>query len=267
MKHVVITGGSKGIGRALALEFLKNGWRVSIAARNPETVTNVASELCKISETNVCHGFVCDVSVLEEVKLLWKNCSLLQPVDVWINNAGINHPPDLFHELDETLTEQVLRTNILGTIWGSRVAIEGMKDQGSGMLFNMEGFGSTGRTMKGMSIYGTSKRAVRYFTRSLIREYKGSKVRVGTLSPGMVVTDMLLEPIRRDPLKNLSALKVFHMLADPPHRVAPWLVSKIIANRKHGRKIAWLTSRKVVWRFMTGIFRRRKVEGLPEVGD
>ena len=157
----MITGGSRGIGRAMALEFLKKGWRVSIAARNHESVTRAADALCRESDSSRCHGFVCDVSDLEEVRLLWKNCALLQPVDIWINNAGINHSPDLFPELDPLIAEHVLRTNLLGTVWGSRVAIEGMLQQGSGMLFNMEGFGSDGRIMKGMSIYGTSKRAVR----------------------------------------------------------------------------------------------------------
>lgn len=262
---MVITGGSRGIGRAMALEFLKKGWRVSIAGRDQESVTRTADELCRESDTIVCHGFVCDVTDPEEVRLLWKNCSLLQPVDAWINNAGINHSPDPFTELDPALTEQVLDTNLLGTIWGSRVAIEGMVERGSGMLFNMEGFGSDGRIMKGMSIYGTSKRAVRYFTRSLIKEYKHSGVLVGTISPGMVVTDMLLGPVREDPLRNLRALKIFHMLADTPERVAPWIVSRIAGTRKHGRHIAWLTRRRVIWRFLTGTISKRKVPGLPSV--
>ena len=229
---MVITGGSRGIGRAMALEFLKKDWRVSIAARDPETITVAAAALCEASGSEVCHGFACDVTRLDEVQLLWKNCSLLQPVDVWINNAGVNHPPDPFHELDPVLVEQVIRTNVLGTFWGSRVALTGMMDQGSGMLFNMAGFGSNGRIMRGMSVYGTSKQAIYYFTRSLIREYRGTQVLVGSISPGMVVTDMLLDPIRTDPLKNLKALKVFHTLADPADRVAPWIVGRIIRNRK-----------------------------------
>ena len=184
-------------------------------------------------------------------------------MDIWINNAGINHSPDLFPELDPLIAEHVLRTNLLGTVWGSRVAIEGMLQQGSGMLFNMEGFGSDGRIMKGMSIYGTSKRAVRYFSKSLIKEYRHSGLLLGTLSPGMVVTDMLLGPVRQDPIKNLKALRIFHLLADTPERVAPWLVSRILETRKHGRHIAWLTQRKVIWRFLTGIVRKRRVPGLP----
>ena len=114
--------------------------------------------------------------------------------------------------------------------------------------------------MEGMSTYGTSKNAVRYFTRSLIKEYQNTKVNIGTISPGMVVTDMLLEPLRLEPEKNSKALKVFHILADPPEKVTPWLVSSILVNKKHGAHIAWLSKGKVMQRFL----KKRKVKGLPD---
>jgi NAD(P)-dependent dehydrogenase (short-subunit alcohol dehydrogenase family) len=264
MKHVVITGGTRGIGRAMALEFLKQGWRVSIAGRDPDIAQQAAAALSKESGSESCHGFGCNVRQLGEVEMLWKHARIIQPVDIWINNAGINHPTDLFHTLDTALIQQILETNLTGTVWGSRVALSGMKEQGSGALYNMEGFGSDGRVMNGMSIYGTSKRAVRYLNRSLIREYQDSPLLIGSISPGMLVTDMLLGPIRTEPEKYMRALKVFHTLCDPPDRVAPWIVSRIIHNRKHGRRIAWLTNGRVMWRFFSGMFRKRKVEGLPE---
>ena len=149
-------------------------------------------------------------------------------------------------------------------MFASRVALEGMIRQGSGSLYNMEGFGSDGRIMSGMSIYGTSKNAVRYFTRSLIKEYDHMKVNIGSISPGMVVTDMLLEPLRLEPKKNSRALKVFHILADPADRVTPWLVSQILVNKRHGTRIAWLTRRKIMLRFLSSMFKKRKVKGLPD---
>jgi short-subunit dehydrogenase len=147
---------------------------------------------------------------------------------------------------------------------GSKVAIKGMMEQGSGSVYNMEGFGSDGRMMHGMSVYGTSKKSVSYFTRSLIREYKSTPVSIGSISPGMVVTDMLLDPLRRDLERNQRALKVFHTLADEAEKIAPWIASQIVAHPPHGTRIAWLTKRKIMFRFFWSMFKKRKVKGLPD---
>jgi NAD(P)-dependent dehydrogenase (short-subunit alcohol dehydrogenase family) len=264
MDHIVITGGSKGIGKALALEFLKAGCTVSIAGRNRETLDEAVSELTTLSGNMGCKGFVCDVTSVDDLKLLWEQAAAVNPVNIWINNAGVNHLNHLLHALEPGIISNVIATNIKGTILGSRICIAGMLEQGFGSLFNMEGFGSDGRIMAGMSVYGTSKNATRYFTQSLVKEYAGSKIAIGSISPGMVVTDMLLEPLRIEPEKNRKALKVFHILADPADRVAPWLVRRILDNQKHGVRIARLTKGKIFLRFFASMFKNRKVEGLPD---
>jgi NAD(P)-dependent dehydrogenase (short-subunit alcohol dehydrogenase family) len=263
MKHVVITGGTKGIGEALALEFLKLGCSVCITGRNPETLQRATGSLIEKSGNPSVKGVVCDVTSLDDLERLWTSAFEERPVDIWINNAGMNHMNHLFHELDTRHLSKVIDTNINGTMMGSMVALKGMLEQGYGALYNMEGFGSNGRIMKGMSIYGTSKCAVHYFTKTLIHEYRRHPVIIGSISPGMVVTDMLLEPLRMEPEKNLRALKVFHTLADPADRVTPWLAKRILTNGKHGAHIAWLTTGKISWRFFTGMMRKRKVKGLP----
>lgn len=264
MDHIVITGGSRGIGKALALEFLKKGCRISIAGRNQDTIDKAVSELIKQSGVETCYGFVCDVTSLGDLEMLWDTASAIQPVNIWINNAGINHVNHQFHELDSEVISSVLGTNIKGTMLGSKVAVTGMLKQGFGSVYNMEGFGSDGRKMDGMSIYGTSKNAVRYFTKSLVKEYRNSPVIIGAISPGMVVTDMLLEPLRIAPEKNLESIKIFHTLADTAEHVSPWLVTRILRNKNHGTHIAWLTPRKIMWRFFSGMFKKRKVKGLPD---
>lgn len=265
MGHVVITGGSRGIGKALSLEFLKAGDIVSIAGRNSITLKEAVTELRAQSGSNDCRGFECDVTSFEELKLLWEKVTEIQPVHIWINNAGISHPSCPVHQLDPGVISSVVATNIQGTILGSRVCIEGMLEQGFGSMYNMEGLGSDGRAIAGMSVYGTSKSAIGYFTRALAKEYKGTDINIGSISPGMVVTDMLLEPLRRDPDKNREALKVFHILADPAERVAPWLVERIRTNKKQGIRIVWLTKGKVIGRFLASMFKNRKVKGLPDL--
>lgn len=264
MDHIVITGGTRGIGKALAYEFLKRGCRVSLTGRNRESIDTTVVELTEKTGNEACQGFVCDITRLEDLTKLWDNSTSIQDINIWINNAGINHNNRQFHELEPEDLNCVIDTNLKGTIFASKVALERMIRQGFGSIYNMEGFGSDGRTISGMSIYGTSKNALRYFTRALIKEYHHANVNIGTISPGMVVTDMLLEPLRLEPDKNSKALKVFHILADPADRVAPWLVSRILVNRRHGVRIAWLTNRKVMFRFLISMFKKRKVKGLPD---
>ncbi len=264
MDHIVITGGSRGIGRALAHEFLLRGCRVSISGRYRATIEATVAELIEATGNKSCHGFVCDVVRIEDLERLWGKSASIQDVNIWINNAGINHINHQLHELDPDVIGRVADTNIRGTMLASRVVVKGMLEQGFGFLYNMEGFGSDGRVMSGMSVYGTSKRAVRYFTKSLIKEYQQTNVKIGTISPGMVVTDMLLDPLLKEPEKNGKALKVFHILADSADRVAPWLVSRMMDNRKHGAHIAWLSNGKVMWRFFASMFKKRKVNGLPD---
>jgi short-subunit dehydrogenase len=222
------------------------------------------AELINKSGNEACRGFVCDITRFEDITELWDNSTAIQDINIWINNAGINHINHQFHELELEKIRCVIDINLKGTILASKVALERMISQGFGFIYNMEGFGSDGRILSGMSIYGTSKNAVRYFTRALIKEYHHTNVNIGTISPGMVVTDMLLEPLRSEPEKNRQALKVFHTLADPAERVTPWLVTRILANKRHGVRIAWLTNRKVMFRFLSSMFKKRKVKGLPD---
>lgn len=264
MKHIVITGGTSGIGKALALEFLRKGCRVSIAGRDPGKLNDACKDLIESSASKSCHNFVCDVTRMEDLLFLWDSARKIQAVDIWINNAGISHINYQFHELEDGLITSVLDTNIRGTVMGSKVAIQGMIDQGKGSIYNMEGFGSDGRKIAGMSIYGTTKNAIRYFTGSLVKEYRNREIIIGTISPGMVVTDMLLKPLQLAPELNRESIRIFHTLADTTERVSPWIVSRILENRKHGAHIAWLTPGKIAWRFFSGMFKKRKVKGLPD---
>jgi NAD(P)-dependent dehydrogenase (short-subunit alcohol dehydrogenase family) len=123
----------------------------------------------------------------------------------------------------------------------------------------MEGLGSDGRRVEGLTLYGTSKRAVRYLTRGLIEEAKGTPVIVGSLSPGMVTTDLLVSRHDRDSEDWERAKRVFDVLADRVETVTPWLVDQILTANRHGVRHRWLTLPKLVWRFVTAPFRQRGV--------
>ena len=98
-RHIVITGGTRGIGYGLASEFLRNNCRVSISGRNQSTVDLVVKELQLISENEACEGFACEITRAVDIQELWNKASSIQAIDIWINNAGINHSSKQFHKL------------------------------------------------------------------------------------------------------------------------------------------------------------------------
>ncbi len=99
----------------------------------------------------------------------------------------------------------------------------------------------------------------------LALETKEQPVLVESISPGMVVTSMLTDPVKTNSEINRDALKVFHILADRMETIAPFLVGKMLANKKHGASIKWLNAWKITGRFIKNVFKKRKVAGLPEL--
>jgi len=130
---------------------------------------------------------------------------------------------------------------------GTRRAIEYFMNQGYGKVFNMEGFGSDGRMMDKLSLYGTSKRAVNYFTKSVSKEIKDEKIQVGILSPGMVRTDFLTASSSEVSVgEQLRNNKVFDILAEDVEVVTPFLTSKMLVSHKKYDRIEFLTKRRLI---------------------
>jgi short-subunit dehydrogenase len=142
-------------------------------------------------------------------------------------------------------------------MYGTSIAVSRMIKQGHGAVYNMEGLGSNRMIIKDNVLYGTSKAALTYFTAGAVKEAKGSPVIIGFLSPGMVVTDFLKSSKPEGHPK--SAIRIFNLLADKVETVTPFLVDGMLKNRKHGRRIAWLTTGKMIRRFMFGWITGRKV--------
>lgn len=168
---IVITGSTRGIGYGLADAFLANGRRVVITGRNPAEATQQLS--AKHSAERV-ESVICDVRKRDDVETLWNDAvKRFGRVDVWINNAGAltTHVP--FLQQSAASVEDVVVTNLLGTVVGTHVAVTRMAAQGSGRIFNVGGFGADGRMMRtGLAVYGSTKCGVRYFncsTSSVIR--------------------------------------------------------------------------------------------------
>ncbi len=259
MKSIVITGSSRGIGFGLADEFLVRGCSVVVSGSNQASTDKAVAELSEKHGNEHLLGQACDVCVYEQTQALWDAAvARFGKVDVWINNSGIAHPFNMFWELTPDRIETVVKTNLTGLLYCSKIAMQGMIEQGHGQIYNMEGHGSNGSLRNGQSIYGTTKAGLYYFTRALIKEAQNTPVQVGSLRPGMVITDMVMDEVKHLEKQEQEKLKrIFNIIADRVETVVPYLVEKILENNKSGARILWLTRRKLIWRFVTSPFRKR----------
>ncbi len=259
-RTVVVTGSTQGIGYGLAEAFLDQGCQVVVSGRTPDRVTAAVDRLAIDHHRERIRGLACDVTDYQQVQSLWEGAlKHFGRVDIWINNAGRAHQISPVVDFDPSTARKVVETNLLGVIHGSRVALAGMREQGFGALYNMEGLGSTGRKVPGLAVYGATKRAVTYFTEALVGECRDTPLIVGSLRPGMVVTDLLMDNLDRQSPDWPRTRRMMNILTDRVETVTPWLARQVLANRKSGATITWLTGRKVLWRFLTAPFIRRNV--------
>lgn len=261
MKNVVITGSTRGIGFSMATEFLRAGCNVTLSGRGESLPEAARAGLLPFEGKYIY--VPCNVQEKASLQNLWDR-SLIKwkTIDVWINNAGQNAPHMFSWETGETYTENVMKTNIIGMIYGSQIAATGMIKQGHGAIYSMEGLGSNDMIQPKTILYGTTKRALRYFMKGFARELEGTGVIAGRLSPGMMLTDF----ITKTPDGETSEVfmdekfkRLFNILADKPETVAKFFIPRILRNTKNDVLIAWLTNARAAWRFMTASQRKDRL--------
>jgi NAD(P)-dependent dehydrogenase (short-subunit alcohol dehydrogenase family) len=260
MANVVITGSTKGIGRGLALEFLKRGHNVVVSSRRQADVDKAVLELAAVG-TGKVSGRTCDVTRKADCQALWDHAvQAFGRVDYWINNAGRAVSRFLVHEMDEETVHSLVDGNFKGTVFGSQVAINGFRQQGGGALYNMLG-GSygPGRLTPNMGVYSATKAADWKLSQYLADENKDAGILVGTISPGMLISDnWFAEQRAMDPAEWPKIRPMLNILCDYVETSTPWLVEQILANRKTGKRIAWLTNAKIMGRFFNAYVLGRK---------
>lgn len=262
MKTVVITGSARGFGFELAKEFRANNYNVVISDINAEKLNEAKENLLKQNGAGQVIAEVCDVTDYSAIEKLWETAAKkFVSIDVWINNAGVNQPDKAIYELSKKEVDFVLSVDLCGAIYGSQIAFGKMKEQGFGQIYNLEGYGSNDAMMKGLNIYGTSKRAITHFTIALAKESKelDAKVLVGRLSPGIMITEFLTSCGGENGAVALSekTKKVYNILGDYPEPIAKFMVKKIKSNKKNNVRFNWLTNSKAFCRFMTAGFNKR----------
>jgi NAD(P)-dependent dehydrogenase (short-subunit alcohol dehydrogenase family) len=189
-KVALITGGGRGIGRAIALAFANEGVRIAVAARTCDQVTQVAEEIENKSNVKAL-ALVCDVSDRSRVEKMFADtkAGFDQEVDILVNNAGVAEGATLVNTTDE-LWERHLATNLTGTFYCTRAALPAMLKNGWGRIINIASIaGKTGAPY--IAAYAASKHGVMGLTRCLAVEVGTSGVTVNAICPGYVDTEMV----------------------------------------------------------------------------
>jgi 3-hydroxybutyrate dehydrogenase len=194
-RTALITGGGRGIGKAIAIAFAREGARVAVAARTLEQIKEVAEEIAKDYGVQT-QALVCDVSDSASVTKMFAELPQgLNAPDILVNNAGIAESSTFVNTTDE-LWEKHLSINLSGTFYCTRAALPSMLNNGWGRIINIASIaGKTGAPY--IAAYSASKHGVMGLTRSLAVEVGASGVTVNAICPGYVETDMVSRGIER----------------------------------------------------------------------
>lgn len=189
-KKAIITGGSRGLGKATAIAFAQLGIDVAITGRNEAKLNKTVSELKALGVNAFYEVF--DVGNHEEVKTGIKNIiSNLGTVDILVNNAGIAAFGTL-NEMEPSLWENIIRTNVLGMYFVTKEVLPYLIDKNEGDIINVSSTaGLSGNAST--SAYSASKFAVIGLSQSLMKEVRKNNIRVNTLTPSTIATDMSLD--------------------------------------------------------------------------
>ena len=181
----VVTGGSKGIGRAIALSLVKAGAQVAITARNEEDLAEATSQL---NQHGKAVGYVCDVRDYEQVKsTIARVAADLGGVDILVNNAGVG----IFASVESTSVEDfrtVLETNVFGVFYCCHEVIPVMKRRGGGYIINISSLAGT-NAHPNMAAYNASKFGLNGFSEALMQEVRHDGIKVSYIMPGSVNTE------------------------------------------------------------------------------
>ena len=188
-KVALITGASRGIGRAIAIELAKNGASISI---NYNSDVQSAKETQKlVNKTGVkSEIFKADVSKQKDVKILIKNTEKkLGPIDLLVTNAGIALLSKSLLELDYDVWKKTMATNVDGTLLPIKEVLPGMIKRKFGRIVCISSIAGLGMRPN-MITYGTSKAAVIALVRNLSAAV-APHVRINSVAPGLIETDMI----------------------------------------------------------------------------
>jgi len=186
-KNAIVTGGSKGIGRAIAEALRRESVSICIAARHQSEIDETIKELNQGDEGRAI-GFVCDVRDYDQVRALVDyTVKELGGLDILVNNAGIG----TFQKVEDTTPEDfraVLETNVFGVFHCCHEAIPQMKRRGGGYIINISSLAGVNAHPQ-MAAYNASKFGLNGFSEALMQEVRHDNIKVSYIMPGSVNTE------------------------------------------------------------------------------
>ena len=262
MKTVIITGSARGFGYEMIKLFRNNNFNTVICDIDENALNTAKEELEKEIGNGKVLAIKADVTNESDVQnLIDETLKNVETIDIFINNAGVNQPDKPIWEVDTKSIDRLIDIDLKGTILCSKLIMPIMIKQGYGQIFNVEGYGSNDAKSVGLSIYGTTKRAVTYFTEALAFENEklNTNVKIGKITPGIMITYFITTALGNGEKIELpeKTKKVYNILGDYPETIANYIVPRVINNTKNNAKIVWLTNRKAFFRFMSAGFSKR----------
>lgn len=259
-KTAVITGSTRGIGRAIAELYGRAGARVVVSSSRPDAVARAADELR--AQGIACEGAPCDVADLAQVRaLMGRALEAFGQVDVWVNNAAVSGPFGQTLEVPPEEWRRVIEVNVLGCYHGCVAALPHMIERRGGKIINLSGGGAK-RAQRFLNAYSTSKAAIVRLTEGFARDYKDHPyLSFNVLAPGMVPTDMLnnfqtvgagAEAIKALP----KVMRIFGTSAEETAEVALRMASSA-TDGVSGKVFELMPRRRALWRLATAALRGR----------
>lgn len=186
-KKAIITGGSRGLGKATAIAFAKEGIDIAITGRNEKVLKETVSELETFGVKAIYSVF--DIGNYEAVKSGIKSIlTELGTVDILVNNAGIAAFGS-FIEMEVSQWEQIIQTNVMGMYYVTKEVLPYLIDQNEGEIINVSSTAGLNGNAN-VSAYSASKFAVIGMSESLMKEVRKHNIRVCTLTPSTIASDM-----------------------------------------------------------------------------
>jgi NAD(P)-dependent dehydrogenase (short-subunit alcohol dehydrogenase family) len=205
----LITGGGRGIGKAVALAYAREGATVAICARTESEIDATLKEIQSVNPR--CAGWPCDVSLEEPVAELVANVHRkFGRIDVLVNNAGVMTRPAPVLEIDVKKWDYTIAVNLRGLFLVTKAVLPGMIRQKSGSVINLSSMIGRG-AYANFTAYATSKWGLEGFTQTVAAEVRSYNIRVNSVAPGYVATKMT----GYQGSKPESVTEVFVFLASP----------------------------------------------------
>jgi 3-oxoacyl-[acyl-carrier protein] reductase len=224
-KVAIVTGGTKGIGRAIAEALVREGVNVCISARSRNEIDQALEELCAL-KAGKATGIVSDVCNYSQVKPLFElTVGQFGGLDILVNNAGIG----LFQTVEEMTPEDfrsVMETNLFGVFYCCHEAIPLMKQRGGGYIINMSSLAGVNAHPQ-MAAYNASKFGLNGFSEALMQEVRHDNIKVSYVMPGSVNTHFGGDEPSLEQAWQLQPSDIADVVLDLLHHESRALVSRV----------------------------------------